>query len=106
MNVRRVLATIPFTLFGIATILFFGGVATLPASHVQGILLGVARVLIIPVYSVALGISVFMPRGIGPHLLGVPAEVGVGVVVLLGLLPYVAADLALRRYRQSQHSDA
>jgi hypothetical protein len=103
---KRVLATIPFTLFGIATLLFFGGVSILPASSLQSSLFGVARVLIVPIYLVALAISWFMPGGVESRPLGVPAELGVVIVILLGLLPYVAADWALSRRRRSRNADA
>lgn len=99
------LSRVPFTLAGTLILVFFDAVSMLSASPVREALLGVARVLIIPSYAVWLGLSI-LGRAFGAGLPGVPAQLGVVITTLTGLLPYAAADWLLSRRRRSRATAA
>lgn len=100
---KRLLVRFPFTIAGLLILSFYGITVALPESSTRTALLAIARVLIVPSYLVWLAIAVLTKA---LHLSSLGATLGVAVVSLLGLLPYVAADWIWSRRSFARRPDA
>ena len=99
------LKLIPFTLVAVSSVAFFFLAAALPPSAFQSSMLAVARVLIIPVYVVALGVAVLM-RLSGAPAVGVFPDLGASIGIVAAFIPFVTADWLLHRHRSKRAAGA
>jgi hypothetical protein len=80
--------------------------AALPASGVQVVLLGLARILLIPAYAAILGATVLLHAVTGGRLTGTAASLVAVIELCIAFLPFVVADWVLRRQLKKRRADA
>lgn len=103
---RRSVGPHPFLIVGLLTLVLFltvGVLSRIGATDVVRVLAWPLRPLIIPMYLVWLLFTMLLVAILGPDAPAAPlAMVLWGLSLVAGLVPYLAADYLLRRWRRAR----